>query len=209
MPATARDVSDSGDILGWIAETPQFKRAARERAAVVVAERAALIRDLQLLETEAAAETPKLLATLDRIAAEKKKIEAVLREVDERLSAAFVAKHNYAVSFARRHDEIEAKLRASGSALIASFVAEMNAEWRRTRREPLTQETAETATKSGATGRTQTYLKTNARLVATRLQKIREVIAGAENLALTEADQSDANIGAKLGELAASLPPMI
>lgn len=207
MPATARDAPDSSAILGWLADTPAFKRAARDRAATIAAERSALIRDLRALETEAAAETPKLIAAVERITDGRKHAEFALRAVDKRLSTALVAKHNYGVAFGRRHDEIEASLRATASPLIASFVAEMRAAWDKTRRTPLTQETATTATKSAATGRPETYLKTNAAAVARRLRAIHETIRLAEELALSVADQSE--IPALLGELAAKLRPMI
>jgi hypothetical protein len=209
MLATAMPSNADQNILGLLAESPQVKRMVRERAAAVTAERASKLRDLRALEAEAATDTPRLIADVERITAEKKKVDAAQFAVDQRLSTALVAKHNYGVAFGRRHDEIEASLRATASPLIASFVAEMNAEWHKARREPLIESTAESERTNPRTGRHEQYIKTNVKLVAERLRAIREVIAAAEQLAISEQDQTDANIGPKLGELAAKLPPMI
>lgn len=209
MLATAMARDADPDILGMLAESPQVKRMLRDRAVVVLAERAAQLRDLRALETEAAAAAPKLAAAIEKVTAEKKKVDAAQRSVDERLSTAIIEKHNFSVEFGRRHDALEAALRATASPLIGKFCEEMRAAWDKTRRSPLIETTAESEKKNPLTGRYDQYIRTNSKLVATRLRAIREVIAAAEDLAITEADQSEATIGARLGELAAKLPPMI
>jgi hypothetical protein len=127
--ALPRD-ADPSAILGWIAETPAFKRAARERVAAITAERGAQLRELRRLKTLAEIEAPKLADAIEKATAEKKKIETALRAVDARLGAAIVAKYNFGVDFGRRHDALEAAaLRASASPIIPKFVSEMNTAW--------------------------------------------------------------------------------
>jgi hypothetical protein len=166
-----------------------------------------LISDLRRLEARAAVETPKLAAVEEETAAKLQKAEAATRAAQLMHIKALAARQSFAFDFGREHDRIETELRATASPLIAAFVAEMNAAWDKTRREPLTQETATSDTKSAATGRPETYLKTNAAAVARRLRSIRATILAAEELAISEPDQS--TIPAQLGELAAKLPPMI
>jgi predicted ATPase len=207
VPATARDAPDSSAILGWLAETPAFKRAARERDAAVTAERERLIRELNQLEDAAAAAAPKRDAQLERATADVEKIAATLRAAQQRLATAHKEKHEAAVEFSRQHNRLEAELRATASPLIAAFVAEMNAAWAKTRREPLVESTAESEIRNPRTGRHEQYIRTNVKLVAERMRVIRETILAAQELTMTVADQS--TIPALLGELAAKLPPMI
>jgi dihydroxyacetone kinase DhaKLM complex PTS-EIIA-like component DhaM len=207
MPAMAMPQDADTGLISIIAGTPAVKKALREHDEAVTAARARLIADVHRIEVVAESETPKLGADAERITAELRKAEAAVQAVQQRLGAALLAKHNFGVAFSRRHDELEAALRATASPLIASFVAEMRAAWDKTRRAPLVQQTATTAAKSEKTGRPETYLATNAALVARRLQAIRETILAAEELALTVADQSE--IPALLGELAARLPSSI
>jgi hypothetical protein len=195
---------DDPSIIRLIAETPAVKKALRERDAAVTAKRVKLIGELRQLEAEAEIETPKLAADVERPTADVQKAEAALRGAQQRLATALAARQSFGFDFGRRHDELEAALRASASPLIASFVAEMRDAWTKTRRAPLTQETATTATKSAATGRTATFLKTNAAAVALRLRSINETIAAAEDLATTVANQAE--IGSLLGALAERLP---
>jgi hypothetical protein len=195
------------DILEALAgDLPAAREALAARSRAVTAERAKLLAELSNLEKSAELKAPRFAAAVDQTTSEVKGAEVALLAAQTKLAAARAAKHTFHVEYDRSHAALWAQLKATASPLIAKFVAEMDQEWVKTRRAPMVEETSTMSERNPRTGRFEQVIRTNAAAVGARLRAILGVIAKAWDLAITEADQSGANIGPLLGALGASLP---
>jgi hypothetical protein len=203
MALAARTLDDD-NVISILRGSTVVKAALDEQVAAVTRQRKSQISALRKLEETAAVEIPKLAAAVDAAFAGVREAEAQLAAAQRRAAAAMATKSNASFSFDREHGEVEAALRASAALVVGPFVAAMREMSYRSRREPPVYRTAVAAVASPKTGRKESYLTSNARAVATRLQSIRDTIAVAEDLALALAEPSE--IEAALAELRRKIP---
>jgi hypothetical protein len=191
----------AANVVELIAETPLVREALAQRSAAIALQRSVQIKELARLQREAMKSFPALEAALQAAVTAVKDADRAALEARRRFDRAAGEKAEAAYRYTGAVDRLEDQLRKTASPAIKEFVSEMLTALDETRKAAAWSTTHEVNEVTGA-GRTTTA--NNLKSLSARIDAVREAIRIAEELALSEADQSV--VPAKLAELRAALP---
>jgi hypothetical protein len=188
-------------VIDLIAETPLVKQALAAHQAAIALQRSTQIKELARLQRDWAKIFPGLEAALAAAIAAVKAADLAALEARRRLDIAAGAKAQGYHRFTSSVDRLENQLRQTAEPALKEFRSEMLDALDKARRAAAWSSAHDINEVTGA-GRTITV--NNLASVHARTDAIRAAMAAAEELALSELDQS--LIPGRLQELRAALP---
>ena len=192
---------ESKDVIDLLAKTPALKAAMAERDAAMVLRRRGMIGEIRKLDREAERNYAKLTDAVDAAVALVKEREAALWAARQAYDVAVAAKSTASFAYTRQRDLLEAELRESANPAIDAFVDEMRDALYATRK---ALGSVERVARNEVTNKSRHVVISNIESVNARVAAINAAIERAQELRVTEADQSV--VPAKLETLRAGLP---
>jgi hypothetical protein len=199
--ATDGSMARLTDVTAILSQTPAFKAAVAERDAAGVLHRRGLIATIKKLERQAERDFHEQHASIDSAFALLKERETALIAARHALNLANVQRSTASYRYTRERDAIEAELIESANPAIDAFVSEMRDAVDLTRKMIGYVERIE---RNEITGKGRHVVISNTEAIKARIAAINTAIERAQELRVTEADQSV--VPAQLEKLRAGLP---